>query len=904
MRASLAATAAACAAALSFTLVAPVTATEPIRDISAMPLPPEDLPDEPVDRPASDAEAFGFGADSTDAAGGGAGADAGESVEFETYPLPQDPADIPDLELPADALPEGGLSGEEFTEAEITGFAEAEPQEALAEESGFLDYLEPQAGEATATTGDLASESSEHTNDAGTEDAGSEAVVDHQMTSLPAPRPGAEVYNRPSNGVYRVTGGGFGHGIGMSQYGAHGAGVQGRSHTQILAFYYPSTRLESRNTSSIRVGITVDNDGVTRVANRNGLRVSASPGSTTYALPSGFSQFRVRATGNAASSCVLEGLNSAGSWRAAWPSGMSRACPVTFSSSSEGTVDLFLPSGQQRIYRGSITATHRGSTSLLSVNTVSVQDYLRSVTMAEMPTSFHQQALRAQSVAARTYALSGTRATAQYDVCDTTACQVYRGRGVRNSNGSITAYEHANTDSAVSATNGQVLTYRFANGQQLITAMYSSSTGGHTADAPGVATHGYLRAQPDPYDAVSNNSRNRWTTDLPVSALQSRFGISRVERVQILRRDGQGQWGGRVLSVRVEGFTAGGSYTYVDTTGSGIAAARPWPANATGLSSNFFTFGSGGTTPPANRAERITGGNRYGTAGEVSRAWGSGVNVVYVVSGQDYSDALVAAARTGVFDAPVLLTMHDRIPADTVAALQRLRPQRIVVVGGTGAVNTAVYNQLRRYTTTNTNLTMQRVSGETRYGTAADMASYYSANQQRVYLASGEDYPDALAAAALAAHQGAPLLLARPNQLDSATLAQLRRLNAREVVVVGGTSVVTNAIAEQARSAGTNSTVRRLGGTNRYETMELVARQFPAGAGNAYVASGEDFPDALVGAALAGTRSQPLVLTQPNRVSAPTTRVLQRAAPRSMAVLGGNSAVSHDNLTRLSRFLP
>lgn len=131
---------------------------------------------------------------------------------------------------------------------------------------------------------------------------------------------------------------------------------------------------------------------------------------------------RVRATSTTASSCVLEGYNGS-SWSSYWPSGMPTGCPVTFSSPTEGTVDLYLPSGSRRIYRGQLTATHRGSSSLATVNRLPMQHYLRSVVSIEMSPYFHQQALRAQSVAARTYAQRGVNGTGYYDTCDTTSCQ-------------------------------------------------------------------------------------------------------------------------------------------------------------------------------------------------------------------------------------------------------------------------------------------------------------------------------------------------------------------------------------------------------------------------------------------------------------------------------------------------
>ncbi|MGB5951442.1 MAG: cell wall-binding repeat-containing protein, partial [Ornithinimicrobium sp.] len=647
---------------------------------------------------------------------------------------------------------------------------------------------------------------------------GTTARVEKGVTSLPEPQRGAEVYPRPADGVYDVTGGGFGHGIGMSQYGADGAGRQGLDHAEILAFYYPDTRLETRDFGTIRIGITVDNDGVTRVKHRSGLRVSTDPGGPTFALPSGRTQWRVRSTGSAGGSCVLEGKQQ-GVWSTAWPSGMSRSCPVTFSSVSQDSVDLYLPSGELRVYRGAITAVHRRASAVATVNTVDTQQYLWSVVSAEMPSSFHPQALRAQAVAARTYAARGSNGTSYYDTCDTTACQAYSGQGRRNSAGDITSRETSSSRAAVDATDGQVLTYRFASGRALATTMYSSSTGGW--NARGGAGHGYLRAQADPYDAVAGNARNRWTAELPAASLESRYGIHRVERVQILRRDGQGQWGGRVLEARVEGYTESGTYTWAYATGNGLSAARAWPYWRTGLSSNYFTFEGAGTQASA---VRLAGTNRWGSSAAVAGEWPHGIDVAYVASGADFPDALSAASRSGVYDAPVLLVDSDKLPAQTQQALQELRPRRIVVVGGPGAVSGRVLTALRSYTTSGA---VQRVEGTNRYATAAAMASYYPRGVRRVYLASGEDFPDALAGAAIAANRKEPLLLTKAGTLPSSSRTQLARLDPEEVVVLGGTGAVSNAAARAAGTYSDRGTFTRLSGNNRYETAAVIAREFP-----------------------------------------------------------------------------
>lgn len=710
------------------------------------------------------------------------------------------------------------------------------------------------------------------------------SAAESEVSALPPPQPGAEVYRRPVDGSYTLSGRGFGHGIGMSQYGAHGAGLAGLTHAQILAYYYPGTRLDTLSFGPIRVGITVDNDGGTRVAHRSGLRVgNAATSTTTYALPSGRDQWRVLATGSSASSCVLQGRAN-GVWSTTWPAGLSRTCPLTFSSPTESSVDLYLPDGSRRVYRGVLTAVHTGSSTVTTVNRVPMQSYLRSVVASEMPASFHAAALRSQAVSARTYAARGVGGTAIYDTCDTVACQVYRGRGVRTSGGGITSYEHPNTDAAVGATAGQVLTYPFGTGRALATTMFSSSSGGHTA--PGSAAHPYLAAHRDAYDGVANNARHTWTGELPVTTLQATFGIAWVERVQVLSRDGFGSFGGRIVTARVEGYNSAGNYTYRDVTGPDLRFARPYPTHSNGLSSHYFTFLAEPTVSPATR---IAGANRYATSASVSRAWPAGVSVAYVASGLNFPDALTAAARSGVPDAPLLITDPASLPGETARALTRLQPERIIVVGGTAAVSAEVATQLTPYAMSGV---VQRIGGADRYEVAANVAAAYPADVPRVYLASGQDYPDALAGAALAAHQGAPLLITRSTFLPTAVAEQLERLSPGQLIVLGGTGAVSSATARAAAAYSDTGTFTRLSGTDRYATAEAVSRSYPAATTRAYVTSGTAYPDALVAAARGGRQGAPLLLTRPASVPSATSSALRRLSLSSVYVVGGSAVVS------------
>lgn len=298
-------------------------------------------------------------------------------------------------------------------------------------------------------------------------------------------------------------------------------------------------------------------------------------------------------------------------------------------------------------------------------------------------------------------------------------------------------------------------------------------------------------------------------------------------------------------------------------------------------------------------ANRVAGADRYGTAAQVASAWEGSVALAYVVQGGDYYNAITTASRAGANGAPVLLTKSDSVPGSTRQTLARLRPERIVVVGDASVVTDAVVAELR----TLGGGSVQRISGSDHYEISSVLAGSYAVNPAQVYLASGENYPDGLAAAALAAHQEVPLLLVRKDRLDPPDMAQLRRLAPSEIVIVGGTDAVSDAVAQQAEDAAGAEGHRRIGGTDRYETSEMVADEFEPGLATAYMGSGESFPDALVGAALAGYRGAPILLTGPDRLPTATQRSLARQRPGNVTVLGGKNVVADQVLREIEETL-
>jgi putative cell wall-binding protein len=324
--------------------------------------------------------------------------------------------------------------------------------------------------------------------------------------------------------------------------------------------------------------------------------------------------------------------------------------------------------------------------------------------------------------------------------------------------------------------------------------------------------------------------------------------------------------------------------TKAGLSATGVVDTATWIA----IEAAAYPLGST-TTPPV---PRIAGHDRYDTAAEVADKFAPGVPVAFIASGSAFADALSGAAAAGAKRSPVLLSAADRLPAATAAALKRLQPKSIVVLGGTGTLSATVEKSLAAYTTGS----VTRLWGPDRYSTAAAVSKRFVASGVDVaYIASGEVFADALTGAALAGARRRPVLLTTSgSSLPASTVTELKRLQPRSIVILGGTGSVSAAVATQAKGL-TAGTVTRLAGHDRYETAQLIASQFNAGAPVAYAASGVVFTDALAGAALAARAGSAVVLVTPDRVPAATKAALTRLQADEIIVLGGVGTV-HDTV--------
>ncbi len=302
---------------------------------------------------------------------------------------------------------------------------------------------------------------------------------------------------------------------------------------------------------------------------------------------------------------------------------------------------------------------------------------------------------------------------------------------------------------------------------------------------------------------------------------------------------------------------------------------------------------------------RYAGASRFATAADISaHTFGTGVDVAYVANAYNFPDALAGAAAAGTVAGPVLLVgPTGAINAATAAELTRLKPQKIVVLGGTGAVSDAVLNALKSYATGGN---VVRYAGASRFATAADISAHtFGTGVDVAYVANAYNFPDALAGAAAAGTVAGPVLLVGPTgAINAATAAELTRLKPQKIVVLGGTGAVSDAVLNALKSYATGGNVVRYAGASRFATAaDISAHTFGTGVDVAYVANAYNFPDALAGAAAAGTVAGPVLLVGPTgAINAATAAELTRLKPQKIVVLGGTGAVSDAVLNALAAY--
>ncbi len=380
-----------------------------------------------------------------------------------------------------------------------------------------------------------------------------------EPTSTPTP----DEVTVPSTRKVTLDGHGFGHGKGMSQYGAQGASTSGLAYGKILYYYYPGTQLGDYHTT-LRVLITKDTSTDVIATAYSGMRFRLLSTGTLTALPAEVggqrvTQWRMAVRNSNPTQTVLMYRTASSSW--AWYKSTAWTGPAQLERN--GFMGLVLPGGKNVRYRGALRSSppSAGSTTRDTINVVELDQYVMGVVANEMPSTWRTTALQAQATAARTYAAASKRPGEYYDLCDTTSCQVYGGVDSGTSR----------TDEVVKQTSHKILYY---DGKPALT-QFSSSSGGWTADGG----KPYLTAHSDGYDDDVPNPNHSWSKTISASTLEHAYpSIGTLRSLRITNRNGHGDWGGRVVSMTLVGSKG-------STTISGDKAR-----SVLSLKSNWFAF--------------------------------------------------------------------------------------------------------------------------------------------------------------------------------------------------------------------------------------------------------------------------------------------------------------------------
>lgn len=433
--------------------------------------------------------------------------------------------------------------------------------------------------------------------------------------------------------------------------------------------------------------------------------------------------------------------------------------------------------------------------------------------------------------------------------------------------------------------------------QPLLGAMYDDPHGELTADASWVvqnAGHWIYRGT-----SLSNGSTiprlvggevDRFLSDYAAPAGSERFLLSRSPFIDTHGHSKiQESWIYRASSgARV--FDAGTWRINPALGGIGNYSDDRVRAMGTNLFARYTDFELSTTTA------RDAGVDRYHTAVLTSqRAFPSTTGgTVAIATGLDFPDALAATPVTRG-EGPLLLVRTDSVPPVVADELKRLAPTEVVVAGGSGVVSDGVVAEIEALVP---GVSVERAQGPERYSTAAALsASAFEPGVPVAYVATGLDFPDALAAGAAGAHFGGPVLLTKGTTLDAAAAAELGRLQPQRIVVVGGTSVVSTTAEEQLRALAPE--VVRLAGSDRYETSRAVARDMrgPREAEMVALATGANFPDALSAGPAVAALGGSLILVGMTLAPGMAEEVV-RNEPALIVAVGGTSVVPAGVLDR------
>ncbi|MDQ0227169.1 SpoIID/LytB domain-containing protein [Metabacillus niabensis] len=579
-----------------------------------------------------------------------------------------------------------------------------------------------------------------------------------------------------------------------------------------------------------------------------------------------------------------------------------------------------------RKYRGSFEFKVASEKYVRPYNTLPLEDYIKGVVPEEMLASWDREALKAQAVAARSKA-----AKLNYKLNDTQGNQVYGGLGDPDYATKISE--------VVDATEGKILKY----GSSVADTVYTSSNGGYIESAYGAwgqAEFPYLIAKEDSFDP-----KQRWTVDVQSKQisldgydlnnpgawwssiqeadaiarnsikpwLKTQVGLPSTSDLKILSIDDFSINPERTPGKRIKSGKIKIQYVVKDAQNNvSVKTYAPTSISADQIRSMFgsmtmrSTLVDQITSPTSTDIQRINGDDRIETSIEISKElYPNGFSsshpykTVFIATRSQYADALSAGPLAYQYgNAPILLTDSKSLSTKIVNEITRLKATNVIVLGGNTAVSDTVVQQIKQINTIADN-NVQRVYGDNRYETNAEINKRLK-NIAGTFVASGEDFADALASSSIAALNNYAIVLTRASSLPAVSKTFISTHASKPAYVLGGPVAVSATAYQQVQHVKSN--VARLSGSNRYGTLAALLEKFKGSFSGTDViyATGTDFPDALTSSSLSAAKKAPLILVGAD-LSTKLDSFLTgyKQSIKTIHVLGGTVAVDEEKVSQL-----
>ena len=293
--------------------------------------------------------------------------------------------------------------------------------------------------------------------------------------------------------------------------------------------------------------------------------------------------------------------------------------------------------------------------------------------------------------------------------------------------------------------------------------------------------------------------------------------------------------------------------------------------------------------------DRLGGQDRYETAALINNKMQS--ETLILASGNDFADALSSTGLVKYYNAEIHL-VNDALDSNTVNSLNNNEFKKAIIIGGTGVISTELENELK---TKLGSENVERLGGKDRYETSELIAAKIleiDSSVNTAFVTTGKNFADALSISPIASYFGYPIILTPGDSIGELGISTIETLN--NYYILGGEAVINDNINKLFNKESLQS--KRLAGKDRYETNKAVIDEFYLSAFDhktIYVASGLNFPDALVGSALAAKNKAPIILVS-NTVESPAKEVVNSFINGNLIALGGTSVVSNETMKYLS----